>query len=203
MWYEIAIISAVFAIGNILFGHFEEMTPKWRRIFGGEGMGPLEEMAVAIDKARLPVGLAIVTGRNKTLREHLEARKWHLPVYIYGFVRAMPQFMNAADILVTKAGPGTISEAFIAGLPMVLYSRLPGQEDGNVTFVAQTGTGSGAPELEMVVGTLRKWLRDPAQREKAAQMSRSLAARQAAREIARILAEYAEKGSSLDFCFII
>jgi hypothetical protein len=32
MWYEIAVISAVFAIGNILFGHFEEMTPKWRRI---------------------------------------------------------------------------------------------------------------------------------------------------------------------------
>ena len=32
MWYEIAIVSALFAIGNILFGHFEEMTPKWRRL---------------------------------------------------------------------------------------------------------------------------------------------------------------------------
>lgn len=32
MWYEIAIISIGFAIGNILFGHFEEMTPKWRRL---------------------------------------------------------------------------------------------------------------------------------------------------------------------------
>ena len=161
---------------------------------GGEGMGPLEEMAVAIDEAHLSVGLVIVTGRNKALQERLEARKWHVPALIYGFVREMPQFMNAADILVTKAGPGTISEAFIAGLPMVLYSRLPGQEDGNVSFVAKSGAGVWAPEPEMVVGTLRKWLRYPAQREKAAQISHSLARPQAAREIARILVEYAKKG---------
>ena len=32
MWYEIAIISTIFAVGNIFFGHFEEMTPKWRRL---------------------------------------------------------------------------------------------------------------------------------------------------------------------------
>ena len=32
MWQEIAIVSALFALGNILFRHFEEMTPKWRRV---------------------------------------------------------------------------------------------------------------------------------------------------------------------------
>lgn len=31
-WFEIAIISSIFALGNILFGHFEERTPKWRRV---------------------------------------------------------------------------------------------------------------------------------------------------------------------------
>ena len=70
---------------------------------------------------------------------------------IYGFVNEMPAFMHAADILVTKAGPGTISEAFIAGLPMVLYSKMPGQEDGNVTFVVDTGAGVWAPEPEETV----------------------------------------------------
>ncbi len=163
---------------------------------GGEGMGPLEEMASAIDRANLPVGLAIVTGRNQALRTRLEERKWRIPAHIYGFVREMPQFMNAADILVTKAGPGTISEAFIAGLPMVLYSRLPGQEDGNVTFVAGTGAGVWAPEPDQVVGTLRAWLKDPAQREKATQISRSLARPNASREIARILVEHARSHPS-------
>jgi biotin transporter BioY len=32
MWYEIAILSMIFAVGNILFGHFEEQTPKWRKL---------------------------------------------------------------------------------------------------------------------------------------------------------------------------
>ena len=30
-WVEVAIISTIFAVGNIYFGHFEEHTPKWRR----------------------------------------------------------------------------------------------------------------------------------------------------------------------------
>ncbi len=32
MWFEVAVVATLFAIGNILFGHFEEGTPKWRRI---------------------------------------------------------------------------------------------------------------------------------------------------------------------------
>ena len=32
MWMAIAITAMIFAIGNILFGHFEERTPKWRRV---------------------------------------------------------------------------------------------------------------------------------------------------------------------------
>jgi hypothetical protein len=31
-WFEVALVAAIFAIGNILFGHFEERTPKWRRV---------------------------------------------------------------------------------------------------------------------------------------------------------------------------
>jgi len=159
---------------------------------GGEGMGPLEAMAAAIDDVRLPVSLAIVAGRNEALRQRLADRKWKIPAFVYGFVREMPQFMTAADILVTKAGPGTISEAFIAGLPMVLYSRLPGQEDGNVTFVADTGAGVWAPTTAELLTTLRAWLHNPAECEKAAAISRSLARPEAARQIARILVKYTE-----------
>ena len=32
MWFEVAVISTLFAVENILFGHFEEHTPKWRRL---------------------------------------------------------------------------------------------------------------------------------------------------------------------------
>lgn len=45
MWFEIAVMSTIFAIGNILFGHFEERTPKWRRL---AKMALITAVAVAI-----------------------------------------------------------------------------------------------------------------------------------------------------------
>ncbi|MFU8771209.1 MAG: glycosyltransferase, partial [Anaerolineales bacterium] len=154
---------------------------------GGEGMGPLEKTALSIEEARLPVTLVIVTGRNKELKKRLEGHEWVNPTLVYGFVHEMPDFMQAADILITKAGPGTISEAFIAGLPMILYSRLPGQEDGNVTYVTAHGAGVWAPKPEKIVATLRYWLENPEQRYKASEAARRLARPQAARSVAHLL----------------
>ncbi len=165
-----------------------EDRPTVLMVGGGEGMGPLEEMTAALDQAGLPVALAVITGRNQALKSRLEKRRWKLPVQIYGFVTEMPAFMHAADFLVTKAGPGTISEAFIAGLPVILYSKMPGQEDGNVTFVVEKGAGVWAPEPAEVVETLRTWLDSPETHRRVAQVSRSLARPHASREIARLLA---------------
>lgn len=155
---------------------------------GGEGMGPLEKTARAIAKAGLPAGLAVITGRNKDLKARLESYSWPEHTYIYGFVRQMPDFMQAADILVTKAGPGTISEAFNAGLPLILYSRLPGQEEGNVSYVTSQGAGVWAPRTDEIVAALADWLSHPGKHRQAAAAARRLARPQAAREIAHLLA---------------
>jgi 1,2-diacylglycerol 3-beta-galactosyltransferase len=157
---------------------------------GGEGMGPLEKTTRAIADANLPVALAVITGRNHSIKIHLEAQKWPIPVFIYGFVHEMPDFMRSADILVTKAGPGTISEALIAGLPMVLYSRLPGQEDGNVTYVVSEGAGVWAPHPDEIVTAIRAWINSPGQYARAKEACQRLARPQAAREIAALLAEW-------------
>jgi 1,2-diacylglycerol 3-beta-galactosyltransferase len=58
--------------------------------------------------------------------------------------------MSAADLLVTKAGPSTISEALVMGLPMVLSGALPGQERPNVDYVVQGGAGVWAPNRSSV-----------------------------------------------------
>jgi UDP-N-acetylglucosamine:LPS N-acetylglucosamine transferase len=156
---------------------------------GGDGMGPLKRVAKAINDAGLNASLAVVCGRNAELKADLEAVDWKLPVHLYGFTTEMPQFMAAADMLVTKAGPGTISEAFISKLPLVLYSRLPGQEDGNVTYVEDLKAGVWAPHPREVVEALRTWVDDPAARAAASQASAKAARPQAAREIARLIAD--------------
>jgi len=158
-------------------------------VSGGEGMGPLGRTAAATDDANLPAGLAIIAGHNLKLRAKLEKRSWNMPTKIYGFVRDMPVFMQAADVLVTKAGPGTISEAFIAGLPLVLYSRMPGQEEGNVTYVIEQGAGVWAPDADQVVDTLRAWLNNPSLLAQVAKNSRRLGRPDSSRHIARLIAQ--------------
>lgn len=156
---------------------------------GGEGMGPLAKTAYEIDASGLSLGLVIVCGRNQKLKATLEAHKWENPTFIYGFTRDMPDFMRAADFIVTKAGPGTIAEALNAELPIILYSKLPGQEDGNVTFVEEEGAGVWAPTPQEVVRALTRWISRPEERKKVIENCRRAGRPEAARTIARTIGE--------------
>lgn len=125
---------------------------------GGEGMGPLFDIARAIERERLPIQLVVIAGRNQALRARLRAATWQTPIHIEGFVTNMPEWMRAADLIITKAGPGTISEALVCGLPILLSGFLPGQEAGNVTFVEQSGVGVLRQNPTALAHTLREWL---------------------------------------------
>jgi 1,2-diacylglycerol 3-beta-galactosyltransferase len=153
-------------------------------IGGGEGMGPLEATVRAVDSANLDLMMVVVAGRNKPLKDRLEEADFQTPHEILGFVENMPDLMNAADIIITKAGPGTISEAFVAGLPIILYSRMPGQEDGNIDYVVDKGAGVWAPEPKDAALTLKKWIDDPILRDKIASISKGLARPDASKNIA-------------------
>lgn len=125
---------------------------------GGDGMGPVYATARALNQRRLKAHLVVIAGRNRALRQRLEAARWNQPTTIYPFVTNMPEFMAAADVLVTKAGPATICEACIAGLPMVISGYVPGQEDGNVSYVVENGAGVYAPTARGVAQTVEGWL---------------------------------------------
>lgn len=156
---------------------------------GGEGMGPLAQTARAINESGLDLFLAVVAGRNERLKHSLEEYFWNIPARIYGFTRDMPDFMRAADVLITKAGPGTIAEALNAHLPIILYAKLPGQEDGNVTYVRETGTGVWAPTPQRVVSTLREWIEQPERRQKFVEACKKAARPDSSRTIARLIGE--------------
>ncbi len=158
---------------------------------GGEGMGPLGEVSMQINDAGLDAALVVITGKNKRLKDKLDQHHWNIPTFIYGFVKNMHEFMRAADILVSKAGPGTISEALIAELPIILYHRISGQEEGNVAYVIDEGAGIWAPEIEDIIDSLKLWLDHPEKRLEAVNHAKRLARPDASRQIARLIAEKA------------
>ncbi len=124
---------------------------------GGDGAGGLRSIVQAISQARLPVQLLIVTGRNTRLYTHLQRIRASLrvPAKIFGFVHNMPEMMRAADVIISKAGPGTICEALACELPIILSAFVPGQEEGNVTFVTGNHVGTLAHDLGEMINVLR------------------------------------------------
>jgi len=155
---------------------------------GGDGVGPLYEIARAVATTVLNAQLIVVAGRNAELRQKLEQVTWEIPTQVYGFVDNMPELMCASDVLVTKAGPGTLAEAFIAGLPVIISGYIPGQEEDNVRYVLEHRAGAYATDPLEIADIVRRWFLpgDPVLEQVVANAS-ALARPDAARVIARRL----------------
>lgn len=165
---------------------------------GGDGVGPLESLAIAIDRAFLPADIAIVAGRNAALAGRLRARDWLSRVHVYDFVSNFDELLRAASVLVTKAGPGTISEACASGCPLVLSGAIPGQETGNVSYVTSAGAGVWAPSPIAVTAALHAWLvgRDaPAALRRASTAAMKLARPGAALHVAELALQLVRMGA--------
>lgn len=137
---------------------------------GGDGMGGIVETASCLGKklssdaqsTNNQFQMVVVCGNNQDAKTKLEETVWPegVNVKINGFVNNMDEWMRACDAIVTKAGPGTIAEASICGLPCMLSSYLPGQEEGNIPFVENAGFGTYSGDPLEISETVSSWLRD-------------------------------------------
>ena len=161
---------------------------------GGEGGGKLLTTALALARARLPVELLVVCGRNEPLKQRLLELAPSLPtkLHVLGFTDNIPEYFRAVDLLVTKAGPGSLAEANAAQLPVVVYDYVPGQERGNVDFVRSNGLGAvaihGAGE---VVQAVRSLIRTPDRLEQIRHNQELVAPVRSSRRIAALIAQIA------------
>ncbi len=154
---------------------------------GGEGTGPAFEIARAIAHAGLGCELVVMTGRNAGLRERLASVRWPVSLHAYGFVTHLPDILHASDVVLAKAGPATICEALAAGVPLILYHHIPGQESGNVEYVVSRGAGISAPTPVEAVAAVRAWLVDDDARSRASALARRCGSVAAAPAIARLI----------------
>ncbi len=159
---------------------------------GAEGMGTLDRIVTHIVRQwksndEPDIQLVVIAGRNEALFNQLTAHPWPLPVYVQGFVHNMEEWMRAADLLVTKAGPSTVSEALIMGLPMVLSGALPGQERPTVDYLVRGGAAIWAPTLEQIVRAVTELLAAPTRLQEMSIRAHAMAKPDAARRVAEFV----------------
>jgi UDP-N-acetylglucosamine:LPS N-acetylglucosamine transferase len=129
-----------------------------------------------------------------------EERSADVKVVGLGFVSNIAEYMVAADILVSKAGPGTISEAAALSLPIMLTSYLPGQEEGNVDYVVEAGFGAYVHDSDPIgiAEEICMWLTDDEKRAHLSRAAKRMGAPYAARDIARAIGESTLKWMELN-----
>lgn len=169
---------------------------------GGEGGGKMRKILAEIAPAirRHDLQLVVIAGRNDALRKRLDdmAPELGRTPRILGFIENVADYMRAADVLLTKAGPGAIAEAAACGLPVVMYEYISGQEKGNLDFVTSRGSGIVALDAESVIAALdRLFAADGHARSDMSRRALASARPEAAADIARFLLEVLSRRRSL------
>ena len=102
---------------------------------GSMGCGPMEELASALD-SYLPAGveLTVVCGTNEKLADTLESSPL-IRTRVLRYTDDMPAWFSAVDLLLTKPGGLTVSEALACNLPLAVFDAIPGQEEENADFL--------------------------------------------------------------------
>src|SRR5467141_803459 len=129
-------------------------------LFGGHGSKVMYDITEKLDAAGLPLQLILICGRNHRLAGKLRARQWKMPVHVVGFTKEVHRLMHAADFLIGKPGPGSIAEAMVRRLPVLIECNtwtLP-QERYNAEWVREKRVGMVLKSFQEVVEGVQKML---------------------------------------------
>jgi Glycosyltransferase family 28 C-terminal domain len=129
-------------------------------LFGGHGSKVMFDITERLDAAHVPVQLILICGRNQALAAKLSARKWRMPVNVTGFTKEIHKWMRAADFLIGKPGPGSIAEAMVRKLPVLIECNswtLP-QERYNAEWVLEKRVGIVLHSFKEIVDGVRQML---------------------------------------------
>lgn len=168
------------------------------------GMGmetaPINAIVRSMELCRQAVQVIVVAGRNRGIRLHLEAlrRQLALDLRVYGWTDSIPELMGAADLLITRPGGVTTSEALAAGLPMILACPNPGAEESHLKFLVQRGVGLAAARPEEIPLMVSDLLDHSRKLESFGEREREMARPDAAYSVAQVGRALLDKATFID-----
>jgi len=169
---------------------------------GSYGMGPLAEAMVSLRRMPLSPQLIVVCGNNRRLYKDMTQRFFEdRSVRVFGPTRTIHRLMTAADVLVSKPGGLTMSEALVRGLPVVIVEPIPGQEERNAHFLLRQGTCVRAHRLTDLTREVEMLLTHPDLLKQLKEKAQAIARPLAAQDAADAIVDFIEKGGSRETGF--
>ncbi len=129
-------------------------------MFGSYGSSQIAAIAKKIEAAGLKTQFIFVCGHNDKLRERIESMELSYPFHCVGFTNEIPYYMKLADFFIGKPGPGSISEALVMGLPLIVERNAwtMVQERFNTDWIAQNEFGVVLPSFREIANAVSTML---------------------------------------------
>jgi processive 1,2-diacylglycerol beta-glucosyltransferase len=151
---------------------------------GGAGVGDIDILAEKLLGLPFDFQLIGLAGRNEDLLKRLEEISLRHPGRFFPvpFTKVIERIMTASDIAITKPGGLTTSECLAVGLPMIIVSPIPGQEERNADFLLEHGAALKACDSGALSYRVSRLINEPERitelRDKARRLGRPDSARE-------------------------
>jgi UDP-N-acetylglucosamine:LPS N-acetylglucosamine transferase len=129
-------------------------------MFGGQGSTVITKIVERLDRSDLNMQLILICGKNESLAATLRALKTRFPIFVEGFTNRIPYYMYLSDFFIGKPGPGSLSEAILMRLPVIVECNawtLP-QERYNAEWVREESVGMVVGNFRQIVPAMRDLL---------------------------------------------
>jgi processive 1,2-diacylglycerol beta-glucosyltransferase len=158
---------------------------------GSLGFGEMLSVFSSLLNLKRDIQIIAVAGHNSKLREGLEKLKkgTRKSVKVLGYTDKISELMDAADLLITKPGGITVSEALVKNLPIILTRPIPGQEERNARFLTEAGAAIKLHSCSALNEILKMTLDRPLTMRRMSEAAGKLARPNACFEIADLLEE--------------
>ncbi|MFU0824895.1 MGDG synthase family glycosyltransferase [Clostridium sp.] len=133
-------------------------------IMGGSlGMGKILELCKELDRIENDIQIIVITGKNIKLYKQLVKLKtnFYKDIRILKYTNEISKYMQASDLLFTKPGGITVTEAMLSSVPLVLFSPIPGQEEKNVKFLTEHNLGIYLDDIKNCNKIVKDLLENP------------------------------------------
>ena len=160
---------------------------------GGFGVGPVEILLTELLTMRLPAQVVAIAGKSEELKAKLEKIAKKAPadaavkIHPIGFTKQMDEYMAAADLLISKPGGLTTSEAMARGLPMCVVNPIPGQEERTSDHLLEAGVAIKCNNPPTLGWKVEELIRNPDRLERMRERARLFGKPHASETIVRTL----------------
>lgn len=176
------------------------MDPQRRTLLlmgGGAGVGNLEQVATHLLAQDADFQLIVLAGKNQAALAALQKLAAAHPSRLFpqGYTNKVERLMACADLVITKPGGLTTSECLAIGVPMIVHSPIPGQEERNADYLLEQGAALKAVDTVGLEYRVAELLASPSRLAQLRERARALARPHAARDVLRIVLAAADNRS--------